>query len=120
MSKITKQKQIEAEWQNNFLEKLKTVSNHQLVLSVMTAAGGDWYDGDFTFGGQWRFDKMKEELSRRMLESGFINTEITSEYVMGYTLDEMPWEHEAEKKINELHKKLKKENKKDWEGCKEK
>lgn len=61
-----------AKWQEETLEKISKMSNVQLLEDYTWLAGGDDYDGCYTDRGQWEYDKLTEELHRRLKECNFL------------------------------------------------
>lgn len=72
MVRLTKKEEKMLKWKNEFLESLKIMNNEQLLEDTLALAGGDDYDGCFTKAGQWRYDKLLEELEKRLKVSGFL------------------------------------------------
>jgi hypothetical protein len=53
--------------------KIRRMSNQELLDATLELAGGDWYDGDFTSHGRWKFTFMKKQLDKRLRKVGFLN-----------------------------------------------
>ena len=53
-------------------EKIKALSNEELLEAALELAGGDDYDGCFTDKGWRTFERLKTELYSRLLEIGFL------------------------------------------------
>lgn len=54
------------EQEAEFLKWLPSCSNRELLDATLELAAGDYYDGDFTRLGEWKFEKMKLELFNRL------------------------------------------------------
>lgn len=67
-------------WQQDTLDRVKSMTNGELVDNTLSAASGDDYDGGFTARGAWEFDALKEELLARLLVTGFL-TEAETETI---------------------------------------
>ena len=60
-------------WQINYLQRIREMSNEDLLLETWDQAGGDDYDGCFTTRGQWEYNEIRKELISRLKVSGFVN-----------------------------------------------
>jgi len=61
-------------WQKEIIDKCKTISNDELLNTVIGLAGGDDYDGCMTGRGQWEFEYMNILLRKKLVEANFIKT----------------------------------------------
>ena len=57
-------------------EDIKKMTNLDLMEETLGLAGGDDYDGCFTPEGSVRFSALKQELSARLWDVGFIDESI--------------------------------------------
>lgn len=53
-------------WQQEYIEFIRSLSNHNLLNEVLADARGDGWEGCFTKRGSWRFDYATDELRRRL------------------------------------------------------
>lgn len=59
--------------QKDFKYHMATLSNLQILEDTIDLGGGDDYDGCFTTEGQWKFKMLKQELTNKLIEFGFLN-----------------------------------------------
>lgn len=56
----------ERRWQAALRKSVLALSNRRLLERALDLAGGDDYDGAFTFAGEFEFSLLQEELNRRL------------------------------------------------------
>ena len=59
-------------WKIDYLERLRTFSNEELLDEYTDLAGGDDYDGCYTERGEWQYIEVEKELRKRLTEIGFL------------------------------------------------
>lgn len=55
-------------WQTKELERIAELTNKELLDEVLDLAGGDDWEGEFTAEGSWTYDKLVDELEKRLGE----------------------------------------------------
>ena len=58
-------------WQAEYLAEIGAMSNRGVLYEYTSLAGGDDYDGCYTKEGEWKWEKIQEELRRRLDAYGF-------------------------------------------------
>ena len=55
-----------SKWQDREIQTINGYTNRQLFDETIGCASGDDYDGGFTKRGRWKFEKLLEELEKRL------------------------------------------------------
>lgn len=63
-------------WQQIYLEAIAKMTNIEVLDEYTELCGGDDYEGVYTDKGLWRYEKITEELHKRLIASGFLPSEI--------------------------------------------
>ena len=63
---------IPAEQINKYEQDIHLLTNDELLNDVINLAGGDSWDGDFTYHGAEVFNLMRKELTFRLKAIGFL------------------------------------------------
>jgi len=69
----------ELKWQSEILERIPKMSNEEVLDRYSYLCGGDDYDGCMTDRGQWEYDKIIDELSKRLIACGFLKQHLNAE-----------------------------------------
>ena len=55
-----------------FLDRIRSISNDELLEETFDAGNGDDFEGEFTDEGKWEYEALKSELRTRLWMKGFI------------------------------------------------
>jgi len=60
------------QWRQEILDRVKKLTNGELVNETLSLAAGDDYDGCMTARGAWEFKALQEELYTRLFVAEFL------------------------------------------------